>query len=60
VGHLGCFCSLAIMNSAVINMGVRCFCHKLTHNPLSISIGVLVDYIASLFLASQEPPYCFP
>jgi hypothetical protein len=42
VGHLGCFHTLATVNSAAIN---------LTYIPLGISLGVvLLDYMEDLFL----------
>jgi hypothetical protein len=50
LGHLGCFHSLAIVNSAAINMGVQVFCNNLSHIPLGISLGVgLLDYVADLY-----------
>jgi hypothetical protein len=33
VGHLGCFCSLVIVNNAVINLGARCLYCNLTYIP---------------------------
>jgi hypothetical protein len=51
VGHIGCFHSLAIINSAAINMGVHVPLLNLTHIPSGISLGVgLLDHMAVLFL----------
>jgi hypothetical protein len=51
VGHLGCFHNLAIMNSTVINMGVRVPLSSLCCIPLGISPGVvLMDHKADLCL----------
>jgi hypothetical protein len=42
---------LALVNSAAINMGVRCFCNNLSCIPLGTSLGVvLLDYMADLCL----------
>jgi hypothetical protein len=50
VGHLGCFHSLAVVNSTVINMGVQVFFNNLSHIPLGIVLGVvLLDHMADLF-----------
>jgi hypothetical protein len=48
VGHLGCLHSLAIENSAAVNMGVQI---PLCCIPLGISLGVgLLDHMADLCL----------
>ena len=44
-GHLGCFCILAVMNSAVINMGMHTSCQ----NPVFMFLrGILRSGIAEL------------
>jgi hypothetical protein len=51
VGHLGCFHSLAIVNSSTINMGVRVPWLEPDLRSLGIYIAVvLLDYMAGLFL----------
>jgi hypothetical protein len=51
VGHLDCSHSLAIMNSATVNMVCKCLCCNLTHVPSGISLEVvLLDHMADLFL----------
>jgi hypothetical protein len=51
VGHFGCFCNLAIVNSAAINMCVQVPLYNLTHIPLHISLWVMsLDHMADLFL----------
>jgi hypothetical protein len=51
VGHLGCFHSLAIVNSAAVNMNSRYFYYNLSLIPSGISLGVvLLDHMADLCL----------
>jgi hypothetical protein len=51
VGHLGYLHSLAIVNSAAVNMGVQCLCNNLSHIPPGLSLGVgLLDHMAILCL----------
>jgi hypothetical protein len=51
VGHFGCFCSLATVNSAAINKGVHVSLENLSHIPLGISLEVgLLDHMADLCL----------
>jgi hypothetical protein len=50
VAHLGCFHSLAIVNSTAINMGVQVTCYSLTYIPSGISQRVeLLDSILRSF-----------
>jgi hypothetical protein len=51
VGHLGCFHSLAIVNSAAINMGIQMPLEQSELYSLGISLGVvLLDCISDLCL----------
>jgi hypothetical protein len=51
VWHLGCFYNLSIVNSAAINMGVKCLWNNLCLIPLGTSPGVgLLEYMANLCL----------
>jgi hypothetical protein len=46
---------LAIVTSAVINMGGRCLWNNLSHIPLDISLGVvLLGYMADLCLVFKD------
>jgi hypothetical protein len=50
VGHLGCFHSLAIVNSAAVNIGVQCLYCVLTYIPLGMCPeAVSLDHMEGLF-----------
>jgi hypothetical protein len=51
VGHLGCFQSLAVVNSAAVNMGVQvALSHPGAHSFWFMPRIVLLDHMAVLFL----------
>jgi hypothetical protein len=55
VGYLGCFHSLAIVNSVAINRVCRCLWNNLSHIVSGISLGlVLLGYVADLYLVFKE------
>ena len=60
-GHLGSFHTLAIVDSAAINMGCMCPLETAHLYPLDKYIVVqLLGRRVVLFLVFEEPPYCFP
>jgi hypothetical protein len=50
MGHLGCFQSLGIVNSAAINMGVQVTLpYPREHSFGSIPMGIARSYVGSIF-----------
>lgn len=59
-GYFGRFHVLAIINSAAVNIGCMCLSELVFSFFLDIYPGVeLLDHWAVLFLAFEEPLYCF-
>ena len=59
-GHLGCFYSLAIVNSAAVNNGIHVSFSTLVSSgymPRSGIAGSYGSFIPSFF---KESPYCLP
>jgi hypothetical protein len=68
VRHPGYFHSLAIVNSAAVNMGVLVVCYNLTHIPLGIFLRVLKAVFVFMtptfhgtptFSNSKSPPWVY-
>jgi hypothetical protein len=61
LGHLDCFQSLAVVNGAAINMGVKWLCHIPVYIPSDICPRVVsLGLMAVLFVLFEGPPYFFP
>ena len=59
-GHLGCFHVLAMINSAVMNIGVHLSLSDLVSSMCMPSSGIAGSYGSSNSSFFKESPHCFP
>ena len=59
-GHLGCFHVLAIINSAVMNIGLHVSLSGLVSSVCMPSSGIAGSYVSSISSFFVESPHCSP
>ena len=59
-GHLGCFYVLALINSAVMNIGVHVSLSDLVSSVCMLRSGIAGSYGSSISSFFKESPHCSP